>query len=256
MAKRRTCSLPSTPRASCLRYRCRASPAGTRPMPTPRTTPTRRFSARCAESARRCRQLAAGDPGLGQLQFVEQADISRHEHAVDPHAPCNPLVTGEDGDAAEIVLVLARKFQFLPGHVAAVEEHVAQVEQHVDRALELDAVVNRLLEFAVVVQRELAHHGDGNLVVLDVQGDHGCAPREYASTIANRSAPAPRRAPPIRPPPPPPPCRSRPASAAARRTAARRTGQKTRPWCKRANRPSACGRDGRRASEPVAPPWR
>src|SRR5574340_636088 len=174
MAKRRTCSLPSTPRASCLRYRCRASPAGTRPMPTPRTTPTRRFSARCAESARRCRQLAAGDPGLGQLQFVEQADISRHEHAVDPHAPCNPLVTGEDGDAAEIVLVLARKFQFLPCDVDTVGEHVAQVEQHVDRALELDTVVNRLLEFAVVVQRELAHHGDGNLVVLDVQGDHGC----------------------------------------------------------------------------------
>jgi hypothetical protein len=32
---------------------------------------------------------------------------------------------------------------------------MSQVEQQVDRALELDAVAHRLLEFAVILEREL-----------------------------------------------------------------------------------------------------
>jgi hypothetical protein len=95
----------------------------------------------------------------------------------------DPLVVGEDRDAVEIVLVLARELQFLPGDVDAVRQHVAQVEQHVDPALETDAVTHRLLEFAIVIERELAQHGDGDLIVVDCDADHATLPRTMVSLL-------------------------------------------------------------------------
>jgi hypothetical protein len=91
---------------------------------------------------------------------------------VQPGNPDHPFVTGHHGDLAEVVAMLARELDLLPGHIQGVAHHVAQIQQQIHAAHELDVVLHLLLEFLVIRQREFAHDGNGNQLALRFDGNH------------------------------------------------------------------------------------
>ena len=75
------------------------------------------------------------NPGPRFRVIGKHTYIRIHEDARQPRLPGEPLVVGDHGDLAEVVVVFAaEEFDLFPSHVDGVADHRAQVEQQVDRA--------------------------------------------------------------------------------------------------------------------------
>ena len=113
------------------------------------------------------------DPGQRFIVIPEYLDVGIDEDARQPGLPGEPLIVGDHGDLAEVVVVLlAEEFDLFPGYVDGVVDHCAQIEQQVDLSGCFQLVKGLFLERLEVVEGEFAEDGNVEQVVGLFDGDH------------------------------------------------------------------------------------
>ena len=112
-------------------------------------------------------------PGQRLIVIIEHLNVGIDEDARQPGLPGEPLVGGDHGDLAEVVIVFAaEEFDFLPRDIHGVVDHSAQVEQHVYRAGGFQFVQRLLFKQLEIGKGEFADDGNVDEVVGLFDGNH------------------------------------------------------------------------------------
>jgi len=103
---------------------------------------------------------------------VEYLQLSVQKHLRQQCRPRDPFSLAQNGDAANVMPVLASEADVFDDRVERIVNHVAEIDQQVHLSLAVELLNHFIFESLVVGERELAEHAYHGEFAFVLNGDH------------------------------------------------------------------------------------